>query len=77
MDLIDVATAWQMLEQLFEDIFSVRESSLQCRSLRCAIEARSAFSGGDRRFEAPFEALFVRRGEGWPLRERMISCSMI
>jgi hypothetical protein len=76
VDRIDVATAWQMLDWLLEDMLSVCESNLQCKLLRCAIEVRRAFSGGERRSEVAFEVPAVRRGEGWPLRERMISCNM-
>jgi hypothetical protein len=77
VDRIDVATAWQMLDWLLEDMLSVCESNLQCKLLRCAMEARRAFSGGERRSEDPFEVPAVKRGEGWPLRERMISCNMV
>jgi hypothetical protein len=50
---------------------------LQCRWLRCAIEDSKSFSGGERiKDEAVFAPPGVRRGEGWPLRERKISWSM-
>jgi hypothetical protein len=46
-------------------------------SLRCAIEASSAFSGGDRiTGEVASEPTLERRGEGCPLSERRISWSI-
>lgn len=44
-------------------IVAVRAISLQWMSLRCATEARSAFSGGDN-IEAEDEWSAVRSGEG-------------
>jgi len=45
-------------------------------SLRWAMEARRAFSGGES-IEVGDEWVVVRRGEGWPERERRISWSMV
>jgi hypothetical protein len=58
------------------EIVVVLERSVQCRELRCAMEERRAFSGGERMEEGD-EWSAVRRGEGWPERERRISWSMV
>jgi hypothetical protein len=58
------------------DIVVVLERREQCRELRCAMEERRAFSGGERMEEGD-EWSAVRSGEGWPERERRISWSMV
>lgn len=69
---MDVATAWQMLDGCVVAIVDACASNLQCRSLKCAIEERSAFSGGER-MEFGEEWSAVSSGEGWPESERRIS----
>ena len=54
----------------------VLERRVQCRELKCAMEERRAFSGGER-MEKGAEWSAVRSGEGWPERERRISWSMV
>jgi hypothetical protein len=54
----------------------VLEIRVQCRELKCAMEERRAFSGGER-MEKGAEWSAVRSGEGWPERERRISWSMV
>ena len=54
----------------------VLERRVQCRLLRCAMEERRAFSEGERTEEGD-EWSAVRRGEGWPERERRISWSIL
>ena len=62
-DLIAVATAWQMVEECVEEIVVVWAMSLQWRSLRWAMDARRAFSGGDR-IDVGDVWSAVRSGEG-------------
>lgn len=71
-----VATAWQMLLGCVEEMLAVCARSLQWISLRWATEARRAFSGGES-IEEGDEWVVVRRGEGWPERERRISWSIV
>jgi hypothetical protein len=54
---------------------AVCASSLLCKSLRWATEARRAFSGGEST-EVGDEWSAARSGEGWPERQRRISWSM-
>jgi hypothetical protein len=65
-----------MVEGCVSDMVVVLERRVQCRELRCATEERRAFSGGER-MEDGDEWSAVRRGEGWPERERRISWSMV
>lgn len=65
-----------MLDGCEEAIVAVWSRSVRWRSLRWAIEARRAFSGGER-IEGLEAWEVVRRGEGWPERERRISWSIL
>ena len=48
IDLMAVATAWQMLDGCVDAVDAVCARSLQWSSLRWAMEERRAFSGGER-----------------------------
>ena len=56
---------------------AVWEISSRCKELRCVSEERRARSGGERIDGWLEEVEVVRSGEGWPERERRISCSMV
>lgn len=81
MDLMAVATAWQMLEGCVEEILVVSPRRSRWRSLRWVRDDMRAFSGGDRIDMdcawLPSVVFEVRSGDAWPERERRISWSML
>ncbi len=74
---MEVATDWHILDRLLVANFCVALRISRCNCERWVTVPRSAFSGGESRSEEGSVEWAVRRREVWPLRERMISWSMV